>query len=174
MKSAKKKNEKLNIVGYVKVVILIVITVFLVLFIRNIYLSNINYKLNIPVIRETLKLEINKGEIYNYVRDNPNAVIYVGVASDNNCRTFELDFNRIIKKEKLEEEIIYLNLDKKNGIKSFFKEFNKFYDTNLTKYPSIIIFQDGKVEDILKVPIGDNYSSTVIEEFLNEYQVVNQ
>lgn len=174
MKSAKKKNEKLNIVGYVKVVILIVITVFLVLFIRNIYLSNINYKLNIPVIRETLKLEINKGEIYNYVRDNPNAVIYVGVASDNNCRTFELDFNRIIKKEKLEEEIIYLNLDKKNGIKSFFKEFNKFYDTNLTKYPSIIIFQDGKVEDILKVPTGDNYSSTVIEEFLNEYQVVNQ
>lgn len=174
MKSTKKKNEKVNIVGYVKVVILIAITVFLVLFIRNIYLSNINYKLNIPVIRETLKLEINKGEIYNYVRDNPNAVIYVGVASDNNCRTFELDFNRIIKKEKLEEEIIYLNLDKKNGIKSFFKEFNKFYDTNLTKYPSIIIFQDGKVEDILKVPTGDNYSSTVIEEFLNEYQVVNQ
>lgn len=174
MKSTKKKNEKLNIVGYVKVVILIAVTVFLVLFIRNIYLSNINYKLNIPVIRETLKLEINKGEIYNYVRDNPNAVIYVGVASDNNCRTFELDFNRIIKKEKLEEEIIYLNLDKKNGIKSFFKEFNKFYDTNLTKYPSIIIFQDGKVEDILKVPTGDNYSSTVIEEFLNEYQVVNQ
>lgn len=104
MRSPKRKKEKLNVMGYVKLIILVAVTIFLVLFIRNIYLSNINYKLNIPMIRETLKLEINKGEIYNYVRDNPNAVIYVGVASDNNCRTFELDFNRIIKKEKLEED----------------------------------------------------------------------
>ncbi|MCI8588643.1 MAG: hypothetical protein HFG40_03220 [Bacilli bacterium] len=160
--------------GYVKLIILFIVTILLVLFIRNLYLNKVNYKLNIPVISETLHQEINRNEIYNFVRENPNAVIYVCAVQDDLCRTFELDFNRIIRKRKLEDEVVYLNLGKTNKISSFFKEFNKFYGSSLEKYPSILVFENGKVEDILKIPVGDQYSSRMVEEFLDQHQVVSQ
>ncbi|MDE5587137.1 MAG: hypothetical protein K2I72_02045, partial [Bacilli bacterium] len=115
--------------------------------------------------------------IYNYVREYPNALIYVGAVSDSNCRTFEIDFNQIIRNNKLEEEITYLNLEKEKNIKEFFKEFNKFYNSALKKYPSIIAFKDGKVAEILEIPVGDNYSSSLVQEFLDRNpveQVENQ
>jgi len=177
-KKTDQKTEKMNLFSnYVKLFVLFAITVFAVLFIRNMYLGKQNYKLNIPVISETIQQEINRNEIYNYVREYPNALIYVGAVSDSDCRTFETDFNQIIKKNKLEEEITYLNLEEEKGTKKFFQEFNKFYDSSLRKYPSIIAFRDGKVAEILEVPLGNQYSNSIIQEFLDRNpveQVENQ
>ena len=160
--------EEMNLFSnYIKLFVLFVVTVLVVLFLRNLYLGKQNYKLKIPVISETVQQEINQNEIYNYVRENPNALIYVGTASDSDCRTFEIDFNQIIKNNKLEEEITYLNLEKEKGMKKFFQEFNKFYGSFLRKYPSIVAFKDGKVEEILEVPVGNQYSSSIVQEFLN-------
>lgn len=160
--------------GYVKLIVLFVATILLVLFIRNLYLNKVNYKLNVPVISETLHQEINQNEIYNFVRENPNAVIYICAVQDDSCRIFELDFNRIIQKRKLEDEIVYLNLGETSKSASFFKEFNKFYSSSLEKYPSILVFENGKVVDIFKVPGKEQYSSQEVEEFLDQHQVVSQ
>lgn len=165
------KNEKKY--GYLKLFLLFAVTVFLVLFIQNLYLGKENYQLNIPVISETLKQEINKNETYNYVRENPDSILYIGLVSDTDSRTFELDFNQIIKTRKLEESITYLNLEQEKGVDKFFKEFNKFYGCNLKEYPSIVIFDEGKVIDILEIPTGDKYKSEIVEKFLDRYQVVN-
>lgn len=177
-KKSEQTVEKVNLFSnYVKLFILFAVTVFAVLFIRNLYLKKQNYKLNIPVISETIQQEINRNEIYNYVREYPNALIYVGAVGDSDCRTFEIDFNQIIKKNQLEEEVTYLNLEEERGIKKFFQEFNKFYGSSLEKYPSIIAFKDGKVAEILEVPVGSQYSSSIVQEFLDRNpveQVENQ
>lgn len=157
--------------GYVKLFFLFIVTILVVLFIRNLYLRKSNYQLNIPVIRETIQQEVNQSEIYNFVRENPNAVLYFGAVSDSDCRTFEADFNQVIQEKKLEDVITYFNLEKTDSIKSFFKEFNKFYGCKLDDYPSIVIFKDGRVEDILIVPVGSNNSHSVVIEFLENHQV---
>jgi len=171
-KKAEKKVEEMNLFSnYIKLFVLFALTVFAVLFIRTVYLEKQNYELNIPVISETVQKEINRNEIYNYVREYPNALIYVGSVRDSNCRTFEIDFNQIIKKNKLEEEITYLNLEEEKGTKKFFQEFNKFYDSSLRKYPSIIAFKEGKVAEILEVPTNNQYSSSIVQEFLDRNPV---
>ncbi len=171
-KKKEPKTEEINLFSnYVKLFVLFAVTVLIVLFLRNLYLGKQNYKLKIPVISETIQQEINQNEIYNYVREYPNALIYVGAVSDSDCRTFEIDFNQIIKNNKLEEEITYLNLEKEKNTKEFFKEFNKFYNSSLKRYPSIIAFKDGKVAEILEVPVGENYSSKVVQEFLDRNPV---
>lgn len=168
----KQKEEKMSLFSnYIKLFVLFAVTVFAILFIRNLYLGKQNYKLNIPVISETIQQEINRNEIYNYVREYPNALIYVGASKNSDCRTFETDFNQIIKKNRLEEEITYLNLEGETKIKNFYQEFNKFYDSSLRKYPSIIAFRDGKVAEILEVPVGDDYSSSVVQKFLDRNPV---
>lgn len=169
----KTNRNKGDISSYVKLFLLFAVTVFVVLLARNLYLSQVNYELGIPVISETIKQEIKRDEIYNYVRENPESIIYVGVPSNSNCRTFEMDLNRIVKKYGLEESITYLNLEKDKDTEDFFKEFNKFYGTSLDEYPAIIVFVDGNIVDVLEVTVGNDYSSLLVESFLEKH-VVNE
>lgn len=151
MKSKKeqKKNDS-NMTGYIKLGFIFAVTVFLVLLLRTWYLNKVNYELSVPIIKETLTQEINSNEIYNYIRENENSIIYMGVVTDQDCRDFEATLNVIIRDRYLENTITYLKLTEDENIQKFIKEFNKFYDANLKKYPAIIVFEDGKVKDILE------------------------
>ena len=80
----KSSNDKIPVVNYFKLAAVIIITVLLTFLLRNWYISGRNYELNIPIITETLINQINTDEVYNYVRENENAILYVGVVSDEN------------------------------------------------------------------------------------------
>ena len=145
------KSKKIPFSNYIKLLLLIIVTVGLVFVCRNIYLSNEDYNNNIPIIRDYLVREINSKEVYNYVREDSDAIIYIGVASSKTCRDYENIFKDIITKYHLEEDITYLNLSNLKNIGSFIKDFNKFYNSNLKDYPSLVIFEEGKVVDILTI-----------------------
>ena len=149
-KEIKKNDSKKLIAGYIKLGLIFTVTIFLVLLLRTWYLNRVNYELSVPIIKETLTQEINSNEIYNYIRENEDSVINMGVVTDQNCRSFEVILNEIIKDRYLENTITYLKLTEDENIKKFIKEFNKFYGANLKKYPAIIVFEDGKVKDILE------------------------
>ena len=152
--------------GYIKLFLLFAITIFLVILFRNWYLNGVNYELSTPIIGETLFQEVSGSEVYNYIRENENAILYIGVTSDKDCRNFEMEFNKIIIDQQLENSITYLNLTKEKKVKTFIKEFNKFYDTNLLWYPSIVIFEDGKVKDLLTAKDGKAITPEQALEFL--------
>lgn len=176
-KTSKNKNQEdhtSQIFGYVKLLILFAVTIFLVLFIRNLYLSKVNYRLMVPVISETIHQEINQNEVYNFVRENSNVILYIGAASDSDCRTFEIDFNRIIKEKNLEDVITYLNLEKETNSRAFFKEFNKFYNTSLKRYPVLVVFESGNVESFLEISVGDDYESEIVSNFLDLHWGIEQ
>jgi len=165
----KKTNDKANKnykMGYIKLFFLFASTIGLCILFRNWYLNGMNYELSTPIIGETLIQEVNGSEIYTYIRENENAVIYIGVPSDKDCRNFEMDFNKIIVDQQLENSITYLNLTKEKKVKTFIKEFNKFYDTNLLWYPSIVIFEDGKVKDLLTTKDDKVITKEQVLEFL--------
>ena len=69
-----------------------------------------------------------------------------------NCRNFEKDFIKFIKRDNLQDEIIYLNVSNLDADK-FVEDFNKKYNyrSPLTKnYPALIMFENGKICGILQ------------------------
>lgn len=172
-KEIKKEDTKNLITGYIKLILLFLATIFLVILIRNWHLNRVNYKLNVPIIKETLTKEINSDEIYNYIRENENSVVYVGIVNDSKCRDFETIFNEVIEEKYLEDDITYLNITNVKSVKKFLKEFNKFYDSKLESLPSIIVFEDGNVKDILVAKKGYELDKNDIFKFLKENRIAS-
>lgn len=165
-------NGKVPITSYIKLALIIVGTVIAVLLARNWYIRTVNYQLSIPVITETLLNEINADEVYNYVRENEDAIFYIGVVSDESCRNFEEDFNSVIRERNLEYTITYLNISKESNKSKFIKQFNKFYDIDIAGYPSLIVFKEGKVKDIISVETGKELNVKDVEKFLDKNKIV--
>lgn len=174
MKKEESSKTQIPTGNYIKLALTVVVTLFVVLFLRNWYVSSRNYELNIPIIKDTLLNEINEDEVYNYVRENENAILYIGVANDEGCRNFEKEFNTIIRDRKLEDTIMYLNITKSKNKDKFIKEFNKFYDINLLGYPSIIIFDEGKVKATLTVKVDQELKIEDTILFLDRNEVVSE
>lgn len=173
MKKQKTSKKKIPFSNYLILTIVVFITVFIAFLLRNWYVSSRDYELNIPIIKETLISEINTDEVYNYVRENENSILYVGVVSNEECRSFEKEFNEVIRDRSLEDTITYLNITKTNNKKKFINEFNKFYDTSLLGYPSIIIFEEGEVKATLTVKTGKNLNIDDVIKFLDDNDVVS-
>lgn len=169
----KKDVKKIPFSNYVKVILVVILVVFVSFLFRNWYISSINYELNIPIITETLLSEINTDEVYNYVRENENTILYIGVADNQECRDFEKEFNEVIKKRSLEDTITYLNITKVKSKSKFIKEFNKFYDANIKGYPSLIIFEEGEVKATLTVKTGSSIKIEDLVKFLDSNEVVS-
>ena len=169
----KKKEEKIPFSNYVTLFFIVLLTIVGVLLVRKIYISNINYEKNIPLMRNMVVREINSNEIYNYIRENENAIIYIGVADSDNCRKLEEELEKVIKNNNLEDEITYLNLTNEKKKQTFIKDFNKFYSTKILGYPSFIIFKDGKVSDILTVKTGKTLDIKDVTKFLKENKIMD-
>lgn len=173
MKKQVSSNKKIPVTNYIKLILVILITVFIAFLLRNWYISGRDYELNIPIIRDTLISEINTDEVYNYIRENENAILYIGVVSDVACRTFEEEFNQVIRDKSLEDTITYLNITKSSNKKEFINDFNKFYDTNILGYPSIVIFEEGEVKATLTVKTGKELNIDDAIKFLDDNDVVS-
>lgn len=169
----KKNNIKIPFSNYLILVLVILVTVFVALLFRNWYISGRDYELTIPIISETLISEINTDEVYNYIRENENAILYIGVVSNEECRNFEKEFNEVIKERALEDTITYLNISKEKSKSKFIKEFNKFYGAKLAGYPSLIIFEEGEVKATLTVDTGKSLDMEKAIEFLDKNGVVS-
>ncbi len=172
MKKQMGSKKNVPISNYIKLVLVVLVTMFIIFMLRNWYISNRDYELNIPIIESTLISKINADEVYNYVRENENAILYIGVANDSECRNFEKKFNTVIQEKSLEDVITYLNITKEKSKKKFINEFNKFYDADILGYPSIIIFEDGNVKDTLTVKIGNSLDIDDVIQFLDDNGVV--
>lgn len=163
-----KIDKEIPISNYIKLFIVVVFVVFGSFLFRNWYLSKVNYELSIPVITDTIIREINTNEVYNYIHENEDAIIYMGVASDKNCRSFEKEFNSVIKERKLEDIITYLNITDVEDKNLFIEEFNKNYAISLSGYSAFIIFENGKVKSVYSVKNGDKLSVSEAIKFLDE------
>lgn len=170
----KKNNKEIPVNNYIKLSLLVIGTILAVVVLSKWYIGNREYELTIPIISKTLINEINTDEVYDYIRANENAILYIGVVENEECRNFEKEFNEVITERTLEDTITYLNISKAKSKKSFIKEFNKFYDAKLDGYPSLIIFEEGKVKATLTVKAGENLDVDDAVEFLDKNGVVSR
>ena len=164
------KKKRIPVYNYVVLALLIILTVGGALFFRMTYLGSVSYKKDTPVIRDYVLSEISTLEVYNYVRENENTILYLCTARAERCRSLEEEFGPFIDKNELGSTITYLNMSNENHKKTFIKEFNKFYDTKILGYPSLVIFEDGKVKDILTTDDSE-LSLNEIKEFFKKNNI---
>lgn len=170
----KKNNKKIPVNNYIKLSLIVIGTILAIVLLSKWYIGNREYELTIPIISETLINEINTDEVYDYIRANENAILYIGVVENEECREFEKDFNKVITDRTLEDTITYLNISKVKSKKNFIKEFNKFYDAEIDGYPSLIIFEEGNVKATLTVKTGEELDIDDAIKFLDQNSVVSR
>jgi hypothetical protein len=147
----KDKKEKKKIRNYIITVILFIVCFGAILYLRELYKVHEDEQKRIPVIQGYVS-EIYSEDLEHYILDNPNTVVYMCIANDDNCRTFEREFKKLLKTEDYSDRIVYLNLTDVDQ-DYFVEEFNNKYvnKTKLTKkYPAFVLFEDGKLKAVLQ------------------------
>ena len=146
-----KLKDKKRIRNYIICILLFIVCFGLVLYLREVYKFNEAEQKKIPVIQGYIS-EIYNDDLEHYITENPDGVIYMCIANDENCRTFEREFKKLLKKDEYNDNLVYLNLIDVDQDK-FLEEFNSkyIYKVKLSKeYPAFVLFEDGKVKSILQ------------------------
>ncbi len=146
----KKENTKKPLKNYILLLSAFVITIFSAWYIFNMYTDYIFEK------DHTLSnyiSEISYDELSNYVIDNPNTIVYLSSRDNINHVDFEKSFIDYIKENNLKSSIVYFDT-KKIAINdlitikaTYFKE--NLSEVNLDTFPNLIIFENGKIVDLL-------------------------
>jgi hypothetical protein len=161
----KKENLARN---YVILFVIFLVTILLVWYVCKWYSVYTEYEKETPVIRGTLSYEITTADFEHYITDNPTTVIYMCTSKDDKCRNFEKDLKKYVKKNALEDEIIYLNLSDAD-IDGFVKQFNEKYKYKVkltNNYPLIVEFTDGKVTGLIQGEENNPLTIDRVEDFV--------
>jgi len=141
------KKDKNIFKNYILLAVIFLICCGVTLYLCRLYTVYREYEREIPVIRDSL-LEITYDDLEHYVMDNPSSVIYMCTASDDKCRSYEKDF---------------MELDE------FVNNFNSKYKSKrelTTNYPAFVIFEDGKVVEMLQGKKNAGLSISRTKNFL--------
>lgn len=147
----KEKKVSKTIHNYIVTVVLFMACFGGVLYLRELYKVTEEEQKRIPIIQGYIS-EIYNDDLEHYIMDNPNGVIYMCIANDENCRVFEREFRKLLKNNEYSDNLAYLNLTDIDQDK-FLSDFNSkyIYKIKLTKeYPAFVLFEDGKVKAILQ------------------------
>lgn len=146
----KKNDVKKPISNYVLLFSASILTIWLSWYVFKIYTTYLIEKDN--VLSKFIS-EISYDELPNYIMDNPDAIVYLSANDNNNYTVFEKDFMNYIKENNLINAIVYFDTKKieENDlitIKATYFEEN-LTSANFDTFPNLIIFENGKVVDIL-------------------------
>lgn len=161
--------------NYVIVAVIFVITIGLMFFLRNWYISYQDYENTIPVLSGVIS-EVRYNEIDNYLSDNPSVVIYMGDAKDSDCREIELELKNLLENKQIKDRVIYFNITDVKNKNLLLKEFNdKYIDINkISSYPVVMIFEDGKIIDYKSKTANKNLTISDINILFNEHDVYGE
>ncbi len=165
MKDALPKKKVKN---YFILILIFVLGIGITLYLSRLYHVYDEYQKQTPVIRGAVS-ELTNEELEHYLLENPTTVLYMCTASDMLCRNFEKDFKKLIEKDNLQEKIVYLNLsdiDQKEFVDSFNEKYP--YRNKLTsRYPAIVLFEEGKIINILQGSSKEKLTIKKTEQFID-------
>jgi len=112
-----------------------------------------------------------------FIVERQDVIVYLTDFSDKSL-DFEDSFEDVLNKEELVYEVVYVNSssltseDLLNIKKTYYSDKLKSSNVDLSIIPNLLLFQDGKVVDILyKVESAYTYNEMVI--FLENYGVID-
>jgi hypothetical protein len=153
-------------------------TVVLAFYLFSWYRNANNVKLNTPVIASVLS-EIKYEDIDNVLQERDFLIIYTCTSSELKCRNFEAKFSSYIKSHNLSDTIVYFNLgyDAKAAEEGGMLNtvYSKYKSNELIKkvynYPTLFVFSNGKIIDLLSPNKDKEVTIKNVKEFLEDYVV---
>lgn len=142
--------KRIPLKNYFILGIILVSSIFIVLYINKLYLSTKN---NDNILNGFIK-EIKTQEVDNYIIENPNFIIYLGYKNNDN-KSFEKKFKKLVTKYDLQKDIVFIDINQFND-ETFNKFCKKYADKLLKKDSSLIIVDNQKVIDVLDITKGNN------------------
>ena len=165
-----KDNKKIPTKNYVVVLVVFVLCIGCVFGIRVWYRNYTEYSLTIPVISGKIS-EIKLDEFDEFVTAHDDFYLYIGTASNSNCRKIENKLVTLLEKRNIKDDTVYLNMSDESNNDELYDKLSKMgtIEKNF-KYPVFIIVRDNKIQDMVikknsTIKIGD------IEKLLDEYEV---
>ena len=148
---------------------IVFITLFLSISSYIIYNNHKNYENSIPILRGNAS-EIEPKDLDEYLRENDKAILYFGVATDENSRNVETDLIDLINKKNL--DVVYVNLTDTVNLKEFFDDFNMKYSDGLqlSNYPAFVLMVNQKIFDIRQRNNRELFI-TDIEQLIDIYEI---
>ena len=149
------KNElrKIPLKNYIILGVVIVVTLFILYYFYlwvDVYKES---KINIPIMDRYMSV-INYNELDNYIVENPNTIVYVSVLEDEKIRTFEKQLKNKYKDDKIENEVLYMNITddiKDSSVKNEMVSKYSVNSLNITNVPCVLVFNDGMLKSIYSV-----------------------
>ena len=163
------KKKKKN---YVTLAIIYLVVIGAVLYAASWYSTYQNYKTTIPVLRNTVS-EINTAELDHFILENPSGVVYMCVASDTACRSFDTNLKKALLKNGLKGSVTYIDLqdvaNKENYINSVFTNYGM--SSNINNTPLFLAFEDGRIVSYLSESETTKLTEEAAIRFIKKYGV---
>lgn len=164
--------------NYVILAIIFLVTIALVLLLKDIYINNKKYEENTNDRLEIL-YEIKEEDLKSYLVENRDIIIYMSHASDVTLEEFENEFKTYIANKEISREIIYLNLDKVSSNfyetlkEKYFNDYMKSKKDLVLNQTNLYAIEDGNIKNMLyeqnkKISLKD------VEYFLKTNGVVEK
>lgn len=160
--------------NYLVLGVIVVLTLLACIYLFAWYKQYSDSKINTPVITSTVR-EVEYNNLDTVLKERDVLIVYMCTTDEKVCRSFEKKFSKYVKNNNLTEEIMYLNLgdnSDENGLLE--KVYNKYKSDRLVKkvhkYPTLLIFNQGKIIDVLstnKKPL----TIKQVKEFLESYEL---
>ena len=170
-----KKEKEVPAKNYLFLTIIIVITLLAFVYLFSWFKQYNESKVNTPIITSTLR-EVEYNNLDTVLKERDVLVMYMCTTDETVCRSFEKKFVTYIKDNNLTEDIIYLNLgyntDENNLLN---KVYNEYKSDSLVKkvyeYPTLLIFNNGKIVDVLSSNGKDKLTIDDVDMFLEGYEL---
>ena len=167
--------EELRVIPKKNYFILVVVLLLTVLAVYYFYMWNKAYnesKINEPILDKYMMV-INYNELEDYLIENPDTIIYTSILADKDIRSFEDRFKNYIRNDKLDHEVLYMditgeikNSNKKNEIMN---KYSVEY-ANILDIPNVMVFENGKLKMIYNIQDND-YDVKRTVEFINSIKM---
>lgn len=174
-KKPKDTDKKIPVKNYVILGTIIIITLLAFMYLFSWYRQYTDNKVSEPVITNTLR-EVEYNNLNTVLKERDVLIMYMCTTSEDVCRNFEKKFASYIKDNNLTEEIVYLNLgysSDENGLLD--KVYNRYKSKDLVKkvytYPTLLIFNQGKIVDVLSSSEKNKITINQVEDFLESYEL---
>ncbi len=162
--------------NYLKLALIIIVTIFLVFLISNISKNYSINKINTSYISKYVP-NIKYNELDDALIElNQDTYLYISYTGNKDIHNFEVKFKKLLRDKELLNNVIYLNMDEEiNEEENYLELLNKklkLTDNKITALPSIIYYKDSKVIEIIN---SDNQiiDTGKFEQLLDKYNNSN-
>ena len=170
-----KNNRKIPIKNYFILGIIVLVTMLCLIYLSAWYKQYVSTKRLSPYITESLR-EVKEDNLDIVIKERDELIMYMCTTSEQVCRSFEKNFSTYVKDNNLQDDIMYLNLgydsDENKLLENIYSKYKS--DTLVKKvhdYPTLVMFKDGKIVDVLSSNSKNIITIDKVEQFLEGYEL---